>query len=101
MYRPFLPLRSLAVLIVAALALAASTTASAATLRPELAADVLPGPSGSEPSELTAFDGRLYFVADDGVHGKQIWHADPDGGASMLADIGSGDAASRPRDVYW
>jgi ELWxxDGT repeat protein len=36
-------------------------------------ADVLPGPSGSTPTQLTPFMGSLYFLASDGTHGGHLW----------------------------
>lgn len=34
-------------------------------------------PASSLPRDFTAFDGRLFFVAEDGFHGRQIWCHDP------------------------
>lgn len=36
-------------------------------------ADILPGLSGSTPTQLTPFMGSLYFLASDGTHGGQLW----------------------------
>ncbi|HEV7784649.1 MAG TPA: hypothetical protein VGQ28_04880 [Thermoanaerobaculia bacterium] len=35
--------------------------------------DFQPGPAPSNPEQLTAADGTLYFTADDGVHGHELW----------------------------
>ncbi len=35
--------------------------------------------SSSTPDWLTEFNGKLYFVADDGVHGREIWMSDGTG----------------------
>jgi ELWxxDGT repeat protein len=39
----------------------------------ELVYDLQPGPKGSAPEWLVAADGYLYFTADDGEHGRQLW----------------------------
>lgn len=36
-------------------------------------ADINPGPDGSFPEKLTPADGILYFTADDGFHGRELW----------------------------
>jgi ELWxxDGT repeat protein len=43
-----------------------------------LAADVRPGPQGSEPDNLTSAAGKAYFGADDGIHGVEPFAATPD-----------------------
>ncbi len=36
-------------------------------------ADLFPGPESSHPSSLTSFRGMLFFTADDGTHGRELW----------------------------
>jgi len=43
------------------------------TSDPALVADIRPGPQGSDPHWLTVADSVLYFTADDGEHGRQLW----------------------------
>jgi LPXTG-site transpeptidase (sortase) family protein len=52
------------------------------------------------PGELTAMDGVLYFYANDGVHGYEIWSYDPSSGnpPAILADIAPGSDHSFPRN---
>jgi ELWxxDGT repeat protein len=39
-------------------------------------ADIRAGVLGSNPGSLTAYQGRVWFTADDGVHGTELWHSD-------------------------
>ncbi len=64
-----------------------------------LVKDINPGPDGSYPGDLLAFDGKLYFAANDGLHGRELWVSDgtPEGtqmvanikGAGLETDFGS------------
>jgi ELWxxDGT repeat protein len=35
--------------------------------------EIAPGPGGSEPGPFTVAGSRLYFPADDGLHGRELW----------------------------
>jgi ELWxxDGT repeat protein len=37
---------------------------------------ILPGPESAMPFALGVSDGVLYFVANDGVHGSELWRSD-------------------------
>ncbi len=80
------------------LALCFGPTASAAPLQPELAVDVVPGPSGSDFDEATVFNGQLYFVSDDPMHGEELWRSDGDT-AQLFADIYPGNGDSQPEQL--
>ncbi|MFN7735346.1 MAG: ELWxxDGT repeat protein [Pirellula sp.] len=54
--------------------------------------DVYPGDNSSFPSELVGVGNILYFDADDGVHGRELWRSDgTDGGTWMVEDVGDGN----------
>jgi len=53
---------------------------------PELAADIRAGRHGSDPDRLTVYDGALYFQANDGKTGNELWRYDG-AEAKRVADI--------------
>lgn len=64
-----------------------------------LVKDINPGPASSVkywPQESTVMDGILYFIANDGIHGYEVWRSDgTDVGTAMVKDINpSGDSAT-------
>jgi ELWxxDGT repeat protein len=60
-----------------------------------MVADINPGSNGSVPMGLTNFNGTLYFTADDGVHGDELWRSDGTAaGTFMVKDINPGSAGS-------
>ncbi len=62
-----------------------------------LVKDITPGPALSGPSVLTNVNGVLYFAADDGVHGFELWKSDGTAAGTMLVqDINTGPAHSEP-----
>ena len=53
--------------------------------------DINPGLGDSGPSDLTNVNGTLYFQADDGVHGFELWKSDGTAaGTVMVKDINPG-----------
>lgn len=61
----------------------------------EMIANINPNPPGgggddfladSNPADLTVFDGLLYFIANDGSHGEELWACDGTA-CYMVADI--------------
>ena len=62
--------------------------------------DIRSGADGSSPRELTAFDGRLFFTADDGVTGRELWVSDGSaGGTRLLVQIEAGPDDGQIRDL--
>ena len=58
--------------------------------------DIRPGERGSHPHALTDVGGLLYFVADDGVHGDELWKSDgTEAGTVFVKDIYTGRRDSR------
>jgi uncharacterized delta-60 repeat protein len=67
-----------------------------------LVLDILPGSSASDPNNMTVLDGALFFAADDGTNGTELWSVakplaagdfDPTFGTAgaTTADPGGGD----------
>ena len=61
-----------------------------------LVSDTWPGPGSGDPSSITAIDGKLYYEANDGVHGEELWVYGPSTGPSLLTDIVPGSGGSDP-----
>src|SRR5947209_2098029 len=49
-----------------------------------LVKDVNPGPGSSYPTEPTNVNGTLFFTADDGTHGAQLWRSNGTTAGTML-----------------
>jgi len=54
-----------------------------------LLADVRPGPVGSDPDDLVAQAGGVWFTADDGVHGRELWFSDGTAGGTRRVAPGA------------
>ena len=50
----------------------------------------------SSPNHLCVVDGTLFFVADDGIHGRELWMSDMSGNCTLTADIWEGQPSSAP-----
>ncbi|MEM7555416.1 MAG: ELWxxDGT repeat protein [Cyanobacteria bacterium P01_A01_bin.84] len=56
-----------------------------------LAKDILPGNQSANPGELTAVNGNLFFVANDGISGFELWQSDgTSNGTFLVKDIANG-----------
>ena len=58
--------------------------------------DISPGASGSAPAEFTQFNGELYFRANNGTQGIELWKIKADGTAALAADFNPGAGSSSP-----
>lgn len=63
-----------------------------------LVADIDEGPGSSDPWDLTIFNGKLYFSADNGIHGTELWEFDPagnggEGAARLVQDLWDGGSS--------
>lgn len=55
---------------------------------------------GSNPSYLTVLNQKLFFNADDGIHGKELWMSDgTPNGTLMRKDIEPGINSGNPRNL--
>ncbi|MGB3758058.1 MAG: putative Ig domain-containing protein [Rivularia sp. (in: cyanobacteria)] len=54
---------------------------------------------GSNPSQLTDVDGVIYFTADDGKNGRELWKLDESGNSIPVGDIYRGFSSSNPDNL--
>ena len=75
----------------------ASSPAYAAT---DLVEDIRPGGAGSSPQALTNVNGTLFFTADNGTHGRELWANDCTPPCTELVkDINPGELGSNPLEL--
>ena len=56
--------------------------------------------SSSFPRELTTFDNSLYFVANDGIHGFELWSVSDHGtNQTLIDDLRPGNTSSSPEEL--
>lgn len=64
--------------------------------QPQLLKDIHPQ-EHSFPNNYTAFDGQMFFVADEGIHGWELWVSDgTEAGTHLFKDINPGPTGSNP-----
>jgi ELWxxDGT repeat protein len=57
-------------------------------------------PSSSSSNYLTLFNGELFFMANDGVNGNELWHTDgTEGGTTLFKDLNPGSSSSSPSSL--
>lgn len=61
---------------------------------PQLIKDINPGTANSYPSNMVEINDVIYFFADDGEHGYELWRSDAtEAGTYMVKDIVEGPAS--------
>lgn len=84
---------------VAALALAGTAFAGSTPVA-QMVADINPA-GDSSPAHPFLFGDRMYFVADDGDAGRELWSTDgTEEGTELVADLNPGPASSDPHDLF-
>jgi len=59
--------------------------------------DINPGADSSNPVRFTLANGKVFFDANDGVHGYELWVTDGTvGGTQLVSDIWPGTSGSSP-----
>lgn len=62
--------------------------------------DIAPGEESSSPRGFVEVNGRVYFVADDTLHGEELWQTDGTvEGTILVRDLTPGTANSAIRDL--
>ncbi|NMO18156.1 hypothetical protein HPC49_14135 [Pyxidicoccus fallax] len=62
--------------------------------------DVRSGAEGSEPASLTVLGRRLFFSADDGVHGNELWVSDgTEAGTQLFKELEHGPRGAWPSEL--
>lgn len=61
---------------------------------PTLVNDINPGLNSSTPSQFVVFNGKLYFQADDGVSGVEVWEYDGINTPQRISNISPGGFAN-------
>lgn len=56
-------------------------------------------PPSASPMRLTACADLVYFSADDGLHGRELWSVDESGRCIMVSDLVIGEEGSNPESL--
>jgi ELWxxDGT repeat protein len=91
--------RLVAICAAAALAALVASTSADAAAYPLLLKDINPTGS-SNPSQMTAVGSTLFFAANDGVHGNELWKSDGTAaGTKMVKNIRPLGKSSDPQNL--
>ena len=72
--RKTIPLLPIVFLILSLLTLGVAPVSAGTPVH--LLKDIVPGPTGSKPGEITRVGDLLYFGAHDGTSGRELWRSD-------------------------
>jgi ELWxxDGT repeat protein len=76
------------------------TLESRVLMSASLIKDINPGAPGSQIQNAVTLNNDVYFAANDGVHGEELWKSDGTAaGTMMLDDINPGPGSSNPADL--
>ncbi|MHC2333869.1 hypothetical protein [Bradyrhizobium sp. USDA 4454] len=78
--------------------LSSNSLVSGGSPRTALVADIASGSTSSNPANLTASNGWLFFTANDGTHGVELWKTNGLT-TTLVSDIGPGSAGSNPANL--
>jgi ELWxxDGT repeat protein len=68
--------------------------------KPVLLKDINPGLESSSPAMFVEFNGAVYFRANDGMHGIELWKTDGTlAGTSLVTDLNPGAANALPGEL--
>jgi ELWxxDGT repeat protein len=84
-----------------ALAPGAALAAAGPAARPvaSLVDDIAPGPASSDPQDLTAMNGELFFTAWSPRHGRQLWKTNGRAAGTVMLTHVAGPAGADPQDL--
>lgn len=64
--------------------------------------EIRAGNSGAEPRHLRLLGNRLFFAANDGVHGSELWSSNgTDAGTTLVTDLVAGSEGLAPFDYQF
>ncbi|MDW8221981.1 MAG: cadherin-like domain-containing protein [Gemmatales bacterium] len=67
---------------------------------PVMVRDIAPGTASSSPNNLTNVNGTLFFTANDGVYGTELWKSDGTAaGTQLVADVRLGSISATFKEL--
>ncbi len=75
-------------------------TGTLAVAQPNLVKDINPGAAGSNAQHLLNVNGTLYFTAQNGAYGNELWKSNGTAaGTTLVRDLAPGAAGSYPQHL--